>query len=167
MPRPPPADDPTYFWAADDRGMADYVIAAFALFGPAVPQPGGVPPAPPAAAVPAPSAPLVDLPGASFEAVGQHAVKTRDIATLLSSFVERCTGARCTGASLCVAGAVVLPWAGALCVVLRFCGAERVCGALLSVVRGVVCRVDGGALSFVRGAVRVVGAERFSLDVGA
>ena len=63
---------------------------AVALFGPAVPQPGGVPPAPPAAAVPAPSAPLVDLPGASFEAVGQHAVKTRDIATLLSSFVEGC-----------------------------------------------------------------------------
>ena len=63
---------------------------AVALFGPAVPQPGGVPPSPPAAAVPAPSAPLVDVPGASFEAVGQHAVKTRDIATLLSSFVEGC-----------------------------------------------------------------------------
>ena len=26
--------DPTYFWAADDRGAADYVIGAFALFGP-------------------------------------------------------------------------------------------------------------------------------------
>jgi hypothetical protein len=30
----PPANDPTYFWVADDRGMGDYVIAAFALFGP-------------------------------------------------------------------------------------------------------------------------------------
>jgi hypothetical protein len=30
----PPPGDPTYYWAADDRGMADYVIAAFALFGP-------------------------------------------------------------------------------------------------------------------------------------
>ena len=30
----PPADDTTYYWAADDRGMADYVIAAFRLFGP-------------------------------------------------------------------------------------------------------------------------------------
>jgi hypothetical protein len=25
---------PTYYWAADDRGTADYVIAAFAMFGP-------------------------------------------------------------------------------------------------------------------------------------
>ena len=32
--RPPPAGDPTYYWAADDRGMGDYVIGAFALFGP-------------------------------------------------------------------------------------------------------------------------------------
>jgi len=31
-----PADDGTYYWAADDRGSADYVIAAFALFGPHV-----------------------------------------------------------------------------------------------------------------------------------
>jgi hypothetical protein len=30
----PPADDKTYYWVADDRGMGDYVIAAFALFGP-------------------------------------------------------------------------------------------------------------------------------------
>jgi len=30
----PPAGDPTYYWVADDRGMGDYVIAAFALFGP-------------------------------------------------------------------------------------------------------------------------------------
>lgn len=33
--RPPPGDD-TYFWAADDRGMADYVIGSFAMFGPRV-----------------------------------------------------------------------------------------------------------------------------------
>jgi len=31
---PAPRDDATYYWAADDRGTADYVIAAFALFGP-------------------------------------------------------------------------------------------------------------------------------------
>ena len=30
----PPANDKTYYWAADDRGMADYVIGAFSLFGP-------------------------------------------------------------------------------------------------------------------------------------
>jgi hypothetical protein len=30
-----PPGDATYYWAADDRGMADYVIGAFALFGPA------------------------------------------------------------------------------------------------------------------------------------
>jgi hypothetical protein len=29
-----PVDDSTYYWVADDRGMGDYVIAAFALFGP-------------------------------------------------------------------------------------------------------------------------------------
>jgi hypothetical protein len=32
----PPKDDATHYWAADDRGMADYVIGAFALFGPHV-----------------------------------------------------------------------------------------------------------------------------------
>lgn len=32
----PPLDDKIYFWAADDRGMADYVIAAFRIFGPSV-----------------------------------------------------------------------------------------------------------------------------------
>ena len=31
-----PAADPVYYWAADDRGMADYVIGAFMLFGPSV-----------------------------------------------------------------------------------------------------------------------------------
>ena len=31
----PPGDD-TYYWAADDRGLADYAIAALALFGPRV-----------------------------------------------------------------------------------------------------------------------------------
>ena len=31
-----PDDPEIYFWAADDRGMADYVIAAFKLFGPQV-----------------------------------------------------------------------------------------------------------------------------------
>ena len=31
--KPPDADD-TYYWVADNRGMADYVIAAFELFGP-------------------------------------------------------------------------------------------------------------------------------------
>lgn len=30
----PPAVDGVYYWAADDRGMADYVIWAFWLFGP-------------------------------------------------------------------------------------------------------------------------------------
>jgi hypothetical protein len=30
----PPADDATYYWVADDRGMSDYVIGAFYLFGP-------------------------------------------------------------------------------------------------------------------------------------
>jgi hypothetical protein len=30
----PPRDDRTYYWTADDRGMGDYVIAAFTLFGP-------------------------------------------------------------------------------------------------------------------------------------
>lgn len=34
--QPVPPDDPTYYWVADDRGLADYVIAAFALFGPHV-----------------------------------------------------------------------------------------------------------------------------------
>ncbi|HEV2986146.1 MAG TPA: hypothetical protein VGX46_17230, partial [Vicinamibacterales bacterium] len=29
-----PAHDSTYYWVADDRGMGDYVIAAFVLFGP-------------------------------------------------------------------------------------------------------------------------------------
>ena len=32
----PPKDDATHYWAADDRGWADYVIGAFALFGPHV-----------------------------------------------------------------------------------------------------------------------------------
>jgi hypothetical protein len=32
----PPAGDATYYWAADDRGMADYVIGSFAIFGPHV-----------------------------------------------------------------------------------------------------------------------------------
>src|SRR3954470_2296610 len=41
------------------------------------------------AAAPAP-APAGDAPGATFETLGQGAVKTRDIATLLSAFVERC-----------------------------------------------------------------------------
>ena len=31
---PVPAGDATYYWAADDRGMADFVIGAFRLFGP-------------------------------------------------------------------------------------------------------------------------------------
>lgn len=31
--QPPPNDD-TYYWAADDRGMADYVVLSFRLFGP-------------------------------------------------------------------------------------------------------------------------------------
>jgi hypothetical protein len=34
--RVPPRDDATYYWVADDRGMGDYVIAAFVLFGPRV-----------------------------------------------------------------------------------------------------------------------------------
>src|SRR3982751_2827837 len=42
-----------------------------------------------AAAAPAP-APAGDAPGATFETLGQGAVKTRDISTLLSAFVERC-----------------------------------------------------------------------------
>src|SRR3954470_22211520 len=41
------------------------------------------------AAAPAP-APAGDAPGATFETLGQGAVKTRDISTLLSAFVERC-----------------------------------------------------------------------------
>jgi hypothetical protein len=32
--RQPTANDETYYWVADDRGMADYVIGAFSLFGP-------------------------------------------------------------------------------------------------------------------------------------
>ena len=32
--RRPGPDDGVHYWAADDRGMADYVIAAFFLFGP-------------------------------------------------------------------------------------------------------------------------------------
>src|SRR5262245_16918503 len=64
---------------------------AMMLFGPSVPSQGAAPDmAPPAAAAPVFTS--VELPGASFEAVGQHAVKTRDIATLLSSFVEGCDG---------------------------------------------------------------------------
>ena len=31
---PAPPGDGTYYWAADDRGMADYVVGAFGLFGP-------------------------------------------------------------------------------------------------------------------------------------
>lgn len=31
-----PAADKTYYWTADDRGLADYVIAAFFIFGPHV-----------------------------------------------------------------------------------------------------------------------------------
>jgi len=31
-----PPGDGTYYWAADDRGMADHVMGAFALFGPRV-----------------------------------------------------------------------------------------------------------------------------------
>lgn len=31
---PLPEGDGTYYWAADDRGMADYVMGAFVLFGP-------------------------------------------------------------------------------------------------------------------------------------
>ena len=42
------------------------------------------------AATPAPATPPADAAGASFETLGQGAVKTRDIATLLSPFVERC-----------------------------------------------------------------------------
>jgi hypothetical protein len=42
------------------------------------------------AATSAPNAPAADAGGASFETLGQGAVKTRDIATLLSPFVERC-----------------------------------------------------------------------------
>jgi hypothetical protein len=42
------------------------------------------------AATPAPATPPADAVGASFETLGQGAVKTRDIATLLSPFVERC-----------------------------------------------------------------------------
>ena len=30
----PPPGDSTYYWVADDRGMGDYVLAAFTLFGP-------------------------------------------------------------------------------------------------------------------------------------
>src|SRR6266498_974256 len=45
------------------------------------------------APTPAPAAaPAGDAPGASFETLGQGAVKTRDISTLLSAFVERCEG---------------------------------------------------------------------------
>jgi len=68
-----------------------------------VPQtgaPASVPPSPPAPALSA------DAPGASFETLGHHAVKTRDIATLLSAFVEGCDGehrdidrARCQAAT--------------------------------------------------------------------
>ena len=32
----PVPDESTYYWAADDRGMGDYVLVAFALFGPRV-----------------------------------------------------------------------------------------------------------------------------------
>jgi len=32
----PPQDDDTYYWLADDRGMADYVLLSFRLFGPTI-----------------------------------------------------------------------------------------------------------------------------------
>lgn len=44
----------------------------------------------PATAAPAPAAPAEPPPGASFETLGTGAVRTRDIGTLLSSFVDRC-----------------------------------------------------------------------------
>src|SRR6185295_14520905 len=63
---------------------------ALALFGPTVP-PTGTPASTPAAA-PAPAVetmPAVDM-QTSFEAAGRGAVRTRDIGTLLSSFVDQC-----------------------------------------------------------------------------
>jgi hypothetical protein len=51
---------------------------------------GEAAPGPASAAAPAPSAPAEPPPGASFETLGTGAVKTRDIGTLLSSFVDRC-----------------------------------------------------------------------------
>jgi len=70
---------------------------AFMLFGPpAAPQPGESAPAsaPAKAAAPAkpapPAAAAAEAPGASFETLGTGAVRTRDIGTLLSSFVDRC-----------------------------------------------------------------------------
>jgi hypothetical protein len=47
-------------------------------------------PAPEAAPAPAAPAPAEPPPGASFETLGTGAVRTRDIGTLLSSFVDRC-----------------------------------------------------------------------------
>jgi len=76
--------------------MASHAALALALvlFGPAPIPPGGeaaagAPARPPAAAAPAP-APAADAAATSFEKLGQGAVRTRDIGTLLSSIVERC-----------------------------------------------------------------------------
>src|SRR4051812_34400782 len=62
------------------------------LFGPAAPAPqgGDAAAAAPAKASPATPAAAADAPGASFETLGTGAVRTRDIGTLLSSFVDRC-----------------------------------------------------------------------------
>ena len=56
------------------------------------PAPEAAPAPTPAApaATPAPAAPAEPPPGASFETLGTGAVRTRDIGTLLSSFVDRC-----------------------------------------------------------------------------
>ena len=65
---------------------------ALMLFGPAAPvaQGGDAPATAPAKAAPATPAAANDAAGASFEALGTGAVRTRDIGTLLSAIVERC-----------------------------------------------------------------------------
>jgi hypothetical protein len=67
---------------------------AIVLFG-AAPLPAAEAPAKgpaPAKAAAAPAPPAEPAPGESFEKLGTGAVKTRDIGTLLSSFVDNCAG---------------------------------------------------------------------------
>ena len=73
---------------------------ALVLFGAAPPLPAAEAPAKTPAPAPAPAKATAAAPAApadpaaaeSYETLGQGAVRTQDVATLLSSFVERCTG---------------------------------------------------------------------------
>jgi hypothetical protein len=66
---------------------------ALALFGPPPPQAAKPAPLPAAAPAETPTpAPAASAAGDSYEKLGQGAIRTRDIETLLSSFVERCDG---------------------------------------------------------------------------